>query len=135
VSEVADLPVIASAADLRKVLEAELGYCTCAYADGAPLLCDVLSLVKTRSETTEDWEAFVRASHALDARLQLDTAPGLATWFVYALCRAQFVEHNYNVTDLWITDKGRALLDALVRFPDPALLKEDGPYVQDTEPE
>jgi hypothetical protein len=121
---VADLPVIATAAALRQVLNAELGYCTCACADAVPFLRDVLLLVKARSEATTDWETFVRASHALDIRLQLDTASVLANWFVYMLDRANFVHHNYNVSDLWITDKGRALLDALERFPDPALLED-----------
>lgn len=114
-----NLPLFESAAQLREFLRAELGYCTCAYNDAVPLLHDVLRMVKLRSESPHDFEAFKHVSHAIEDRLLFHSAPALANWFVYALDRADLAYHNYNVMDLWITDKGRCVLDALDRFPDP----------------
>ncbi len=119
------LPQIASAAQLREFLRAELGYCTCAFADTVPLLKDVLRMAKVRSDSLEDMEAHKRIWHALEDRLLVKLAPALANWFVYTLDRADLVHHNYNVLDIWIMDRGRLVLDALDRFPDPALLEDD----------
>jgi hypothetical protein len=119
-----ELPEMTSVADFRRVLQAELGYCTCAFAGAIPLLRDVLLLAKRRTASTGDFDEFKRISHELDAALRIDTASGLASWFVYSLDRAGLVTHNYNVTDLWITPKGEAVLDALERYPDPASIEE-----------
>jgi hypothetical protein len=119
------LPPIGNSADLRVVLEAELGYCTCVSDDAIPLLRDILRLAKARSESLNDIELFKRESQALEDRRMHAKSPGLASWFVHGLERAELVHHNYNVTDLWITNKGRALLRALEEFPNPALLMDE----------
>jgi hypothetical protein len=94
--------------------------------DAIPLLRDVLKYAHARSESvSSDIDLFKDVSHSLDDRLQLRSAPGLASWFVYSLDRAGMIYHNYNISDIWITEKGRALFAALERFPDPSLIEQD----------
>jgi hypothetical protein len=118
------LPPIESATQLREVLKTDLGYCTCAAGDAVLLLRDLLRYAKLRSDSLNDLETFKQASHDLASRLQLASVPGLASWFVYSLDRADLIYHNYNVTDIWITEKGREVLEALERFPNPAMLED-----------
>jgi hypothetical protein len=114
------LPAMSSWAELERVLRDELGYCGCgAYVDSVHLLRDVLSLTRERSAATADLAAFSSASRALEARLQVDTAPGLATWFLHVLDHHGLISHGLRATDAWITDRGQQLLDALERFPVP----------------
>ncbi len=104
----------ASWAELKKWLEQDLGYCGCsAYEDAVELLRDVLRIVRDRTDSTSDAEAFRRASEALEARLRFDDVPGLATWFLYSLDLHRLVWHGFRATDCWLTDKGRSLLAAL----------------------
>ena len=72
---------------------------------------------QTRSDCTHDVAAFATASRQLDASLPFEAAPGLAEWFVYGLDQRDLVSHSFRVNDVWITDKGRWLLEALERIP------------------
>lgn len=101
---------------LKKWLEAELGYCNCSHGATLPLLREFLTIVRDRSDSTSDNEAFSRHSRALEALLPLDSAPGFADWFVYLLDQRGVVQHNFRLTDVWITEKGRVLLGALEAF-------------------
>lgn len=104
---------------LLEVLKQELGYCTCAPDDALQVLHDVLQAAQDRTQSVNDREAFARASRALEVSLPLEAAPGFASWFVYSLHQRDLVWHGFRLTDLWITDKGRWLLQAIKRFPPP----------------
>src|SRR3954451_7615749 len=64
-----EFPEVADGNQLVAVLEAELGYCTCAGRVALPLLCDVLRLARERTDGTEDKAAFARAARELEALL------------------------------------------------------------------
>ena len=110
---------IADHEQLMDALKQELGYCTCASDDALQVLHDVLQAALDRTQSVDDPEAFARASRALEASLPLDAAPGVASWFVYGLQQRDLVWHGFRLTDVWITDKGRWLLQAIKRFPPP----------------
>jgi hypothetical protein len=114
-----ELPAILSYKHLVKILKEELGYCTCGSEDDLPVLQNILQAAQDRTEAVNDSEAFSRASRALEAHLPLDTAPGFASWFVYGLEQRNLIWHGFRLTDVWITDKGRWLLEALKRLPPP----------------
>lgn len=120
-----------SADEFREALKAELGYCTCAAHDALPLLRDILRLSRDRLDNSDDHDAFVQISHEISNRLMLTTAPGLASWFVYALHRAKLVKHAFNVPDLFITNKGRRFLDALEKYPNLRLSDDDNGHTVD----
>ena len=98
------------------MLTRELGYCPCACDDAVPVLADILQLAGDRADSTADDAAFARASRAIEERLALEAAPGIASWFVYTLEQRDLIWHGFRLTDIWITDKGRALLEALRRY-------------------
>jgi hypothetical protein len=115
-----ELPAILSYRQLVKVLKEELGYCACASDDDLSVLQDRLQMAQDRTEAVNDSEAFSRASRAVEAYLPLDTTPGFASWFVYGLEQRNLIWHGFRLTDVWITDKGRWLLEAIKRLPPPA---------------
>jgi hypothetical protein len=114
-----ELPAIHSYKQLVKILKDELGYCTCASDDTLSVLRDFLQAAQDRTEAVNDSEEFRRASRTLETRLPLDIAPGFASWFVYGLEQRDFIWHGFRLTDAWITDKGRWLLEAVKRLPPP----------------
>jgi hypothetical protein len=123
-------PPIESHASLLKSLEADLGYCTCAFADALPLLRDFLRLVVERTDGVQDTARFRRASERIVELLGSNGSTGMRSWFVYALDRAGLVMHNFNLYDVLIMDRGRSLLDGLERFPQPPpVLGEDAEQV------
>ncbi len=109
-------PPIDSGEALLATLRRELGYCDCAPEQAVPALRDFLRAARDRSDSTESAEAFDRASRSVESLLPLDDAPAQAAWFVYALLRADLVRHGFRLTDVWITDRGRLLLEALERY-------------------
>lgn len=114
---------IDSADALLRVLQADLGYCGCAYTDAVPYLHELLRRVAARTDSTHDGAAFSRLSQELEEWLLAQSESGVASWIVYGFEKAGLLYHGFNVFDLSITDKGRRLLAALDRFPDP----EPGP--------
>jgi hypothetical protein len=101
---------------LLKVLGAELGYCDCAAPDTLDLLLRFLRVVRRRSDSAREPVEFASASRELEACLPFQTLPAFAEWFVYGLDQRDLVSHNFRVTDVWITDKGTWLLEALERI-------------------
>lgn len=107
---------------LLAFLQAELGYCGCGYyEESLRTLRDVLQLASDRQNAMDNIETFSALTREVDAwRL---TAPGLSTWFIWWLDRQDFIWHGYNPSDIWITQKGQAVLDAIkahYNFPEPS---------------
>jgi hypothetical protein len=123
------LPAIDSHAALCKVLEERLGYCSCAYDTALPFLRDFLRLVVERTDGVQDAERHGRAYRALVELLQSAGSSAVQSWFVYALDRAELITHGFNLYDVWVMDRGRWVLDALERFPEPP-----PPQDEDAEP-
>ena len=111
-----EFPPIETRDQLLKVLGTELGYCDCASADALELLVRFLRVVQRRSDSSGDPVEFASASRELEACLPLKALPAFADWFVYGLEQRDLVSHSFRVTDVWITNKGRWLLEALERF-------------------
>lgn len=109
-------PALYSREVLLATLRRELGYCDCAPEETLSQLRDFLRAVQDRSDAVDDDEAFARASRDVENRLRLETAPALAAWFVYGLQQRDLVWHGFRLTDVWITDRGRRLLQALEKF-------------------
>ena len=107
-------PEVASREQLEAVLGSELGYCGCASGAALAVLRDLLRSAQERSDATGDPAAFARASRRLEALL--DGGGGWAEWLVYGLEQRDFVWHGFRQVDLWVTDKGRLLLQAVERF-------------------
>ncbi|HET6248267.1 MAG TPA: hypothetical protein VFE47_11260 [Tepidisphaeraceae bacterium] len=114
------LPEVTSHQQLLALLTAELGYCACAPPGAIAVVQAFLQAAADRSDSTADPEAFARHSQAVRACLPLESAPIFAAWFVYGMEQRDFVSHNFNMLDVWITDRGRRLLDFIKRFPPPA---------------
>ena len=112
----AALPVVDSREQLILALQQELSYCSCAPNEAIALLQNFLRIARERSDTTDDPNAFANASQKLEAILALDDAPALASWFIYGLQQRDLIWHGFRQTDTWTTDKGRRLLDAMLRF-------------------
>lgn len=72
--------------------------------------------VRRRSDSTSDPVEFASASRELEACLPFQALPAFAEWFVYGLEQRDLVSHSFRVTDVWITNKGRWLLEALERI-------------------
>ena len=108
---------IDSPASLLKALEDSLGYCDCAYDDTPTFLREFLRAAADRSDTTNEPERFREASERLVAFLKAGGSSGMRSWFVYLMDRADLVSHNFNLYDVWITDRGRWLLAGLEQFP------------------
>ncbi len=128
-----ELPTIQSYEQLIEILKEELGYCTCASHDALLVLRNFLQGAQDRTEAVNDSEAFSRASRALEGCLPLDTVPGLASWFVYGLEQRDLIWHGFRLTDAWITDKGRWLLEAIKRLPAPP--EEEEPAEREAAPD
>ncbi len=125
------IPLIRSHDQLIAVMEKELGYCGCAYFEEAILILrEALEIARDRREAfgRDDSDgAKARPEESLGAGLCVDSAPGLATWFLYFLDHRGFVEHGGNVMGCWITDKGLRLLDGIrSHYPPPAPSGERG---------
>ncbi len=114
------LPRVDTYPELVEILKKELGYCACAPDEAVGMLRSFLQAARDRTEATADGEAFSRASRTLEACLSLEAAPGVASWFVYGLQQRDLIWHGFRVTDSWITDKGRWLLEAIERLAPPA---------------
>lgn len=107
-------PDVTSREQLEAVLGAELGYCGCASGTALAVLRDLLRAAAVRTDATGDAAAFDQASAHLEDLL--DGGGGWAEWVVYGLEQRGFVWHGFRQVDLWVTDKGRALLRAVERF-------------------
>lgn len=101
------------------MLKAELDYCACAYTDAVPFLHELLRRVAARTDSAHDADAFRRHSAELEAFLLRQASSGVASWIVYGFEKADLLYHGWNVFDLTIMEKGRRILAALDRFPDP----------------
>jgi len=112
----AELPGIETREQLLQVLSIELGYCDCASAEALQLLARFLRAARERSDYSNDAVKFGSASRELEACLPLENAAALADWFVYGLEQRGLISHNFRITDAWITNKGRWLLEALERI-------------------
>jgi len=110
----AELPPIETREQLLRVLAAELGHCDCASADALDVLTRFLLAAQRRTDAAAGAE-FSTASRELEACLPFETHAGLSDWFVYVLEQRDLVEHNFRVTDVWVTPKGRWLLEAIQR--------------------
>lgn len=114
------LPDIIDRDGLERVLAAELGYCSCVGNDAINTLRDFLDLVRRRGEATANAVAFSEHSRALerftDATLSNAT---VGHWFILGLEQRGSINHGLRVTDVWITDRGRKLLNALNQFQQP----------------
>ena len=109
-------PPIETREQLLKVLGVELGYCGCATTDTLELLVRFLKAARKRSDSTQDAVEFASASREIEGCLPLQALPAFADWFVYGLDQRDLVSHGFRVTDVWITNKGRWLLEAMERF-------------------
>lgn len=107
-------PTIETREQLLQILSAELGHCTCASAEALDTLARFLEAAQKRTDAAPG-EEFSAASRALEASLPFEAHAGLADWFVYGLEQRDLVEHQLRVTDVWITSKGRWLLEAIQR--------------------
>jgi hypothetical protein len=105
-----------------------LGYCSCAYEDALPFLRDILRLILERSDAIadKDEERIRNAHQAVIQLLKKAGSPAMQSWFVYALDKADLVQHEFNLYDLLIADRGQWLLDGLERFPEPPREEEAG---------
>jgi hypothetical protein len=124
-TEPAEIP---SADALFRLMESELGYCGCAYTDAVPFLHELLRRVAARTDSVDDSAAFQRHSEELEAWMLHHASGGVASWIVSGFQKADLLHHGWNVFDLSITEKGRRVLVALDRFPDPQprLVSDDG---------
>lgn len=118
-------PPIESRAELERVLKADLGLCTCAHADTLPFLREFLRLVAERTDAMNDADRVRRVHQDLSEVLDSNGSAAMRNWFVYAIDRAGLVAHNFNLYDLMIMDRGRWILDALERFPQPVPLVDE----------
>ena len=119
-------PRLQSVDDLLAFLTEEFAYCGCGYyEESIRVLRDVLQFASDRQRAMEeDSESFSTITRMVDA--WSDESPGLATWFVWLLEKHDFIWHGNNVSDVWITSKGEAVLEAIkshYRFSD----SENGP--------
>lgn len=105
---------------LFSLLTADLGYCNCAYTDAVPFLHELLRRVAERSDAVSgDPETFRRLTEEFEAWIFEYASGGVASWIIFGFERAGLLYHGWNVFDLTLTDKGRRVLAALDRFPDP----------------
>lgn len=101
------IPPIQSFAELLRVLETELGFCTCASTDALPFLRTFLELAEKRTNACGNLPAFSRWSRALEDHLGNCDLP-YPNWFVYGLEQRDLIWHGLRVTDVLITDKAVA---------------------------
>jgi hypothetical protein len=104
---------------LYQLLKADLDYCPCAYTDAVPFLHELLRRIAARAAAVYDADAFSRRTAELEAWMLEHASGGVASWIVYGFERAGLLYHGWNVFDLSLTEKGRRVLAALDRFPDP----------------
>ncbi|HNI58138.1 MAG TPA: hypothetical protein PKZ00_11210 [Elusimicrobiota bacterium] len=114
---------------LLQHLKEETGYCACSDGSTLPMLERFLGLLQEKTthsnraaikkaeykDFAEDYAAYAK----VDAEIKqfLETPLGWTDWFVFGLEKAGLVTHNFRITDVWITEKGTALLKNLKRFP------------------
>jgi hypothetical protein len=110
---------IDSGAALFQLLKADLDYCACAYTDAVPFLHELLRRVAARAHALNDADAFRRITQEFEAWMLEHASGGVASWIIYGFERAGLLYHGWNVFDLTLTEKGRRVLAALDRFPDP----------------
>lgn len=115
-TEPAEIP---SANALFQLLEAELGYCGCAYTDAVPFLHELLRRVAARTDSLDDADAFQRHTEELEGWMLHHASGGVASWLLYGFHKADLLHHGWHVFDLSITEAGRRVLAALDRFPNP----------------
>ncbi|HEX6036764.1 hypothetical protein [Longimicrobium sp.] len=84
-----------------------------------PFLHELLRRVAARMDSGHDAEAFGRHTAELEAWMLEHASGGVASWIVFGFEKAGLLYHGWNVFDLSITEKGRRVLAALDRFPDP----------------
>ena|SRR6185369_5852374 len=106
---------ISNVDQLLAVLTEDLGYCGCGYyQESIKTLRDVLQFAYDRQAAVKDSEKFSSVTREVDKwRL---TSPGLTTWFVWLLDKHGYISHNFNPSDIWITDKGTAILGAIKNY-------------------
>ncbi len=114
-----DFPAIESGNALFEILKRDLGYCACAYEDAVPVLHELLRRVVQRSDSVKDLDVFYREAQNFEQFLFSQSSSGMGSWMIYTLEKADLLYHGSNVLDVWITRKGRWLLEALDRFPNP----------------
>ncbi len=104
---------INNAEELLAYLREDLGYCGCGYYEEAiRVLRDVLQLAADRQANTGDEERFAELTQSVH---QLVVAsPGLGTWYVWLLDKHGYIWHGFNESDIWITKKGKIVLQAIV---------------------
>lgn len=128
-----EVKAISNQEDLERYLRIELGYCGCAHGDEAiELLQDVLRIARERQLSLATPDPMVGCTHAyqqLMARVRCSEVPGLATWFLYLLDSRGLIEHNSNVTECAITDRGSRLLNAIERYWLPSNSEPSAPVV------
>ena len=137
--ETKDLPQIESGDALFTLLQADLSYCGCAYTDAVPFLHELLRRVAERSDAVSgDPETFRRLTEELETWIFEYASSGVASWIIFGFERAGLLYHGWNVFDLTITEKGRRVLAALDRFPDPqpslGPADDDAAYATDSDP-
>lgn len=118
-NEPAEQAEIQSGDALFSLLQAELSYCGCAYTDAVPFLHELLRRVAARTDALQDAEAFGRLTQELETWMFEHASGGVASWIIFGFERAGLLYHGWNVFDLTLTEKGRRVLAALDRFPDP----------------
>jgi hypothetical protein len=112
-----ETPDFADLAELRRHLRDLTGFCDCATDDALPLLREMLQAAAARSDAASGpAEAFRAQTEVVENLLSQSTRAGYACWFVYALERADLLTHGFNVTDIWITERGRKVLAGLLRW-------------------
>ena len=107
---------------LLELLKDLLGYCDCASSDALLALRGILRAAQDRADRASDAETFAEASRRISDLLGPEGRAGLGEWFVYFLEGRGLIRHGFRVTDLDITERGRALLRAIERFGRPIVL-------------
>ena len=119
-----NLPAQTNSSDeLLNYLRNDFGYCGCGYyEESIRTLRNVLQFAADRQASTEDSERFSAITRSVQQWVL--SSPGLATWFVWLLDKHGCIWHGFNETDIWITKKGTAVLNAIVTH---YLFREDDP--------
>lgn len=98
-----------------RVLNRELGHCTCGSDGTIPLLVRFLRLVNDRTDSLSDPDRYKEADKALTDFIESTGSPSLMCWFIYFLEKLDFVTHGFNIFDVTILEKGRNLVSAFER--------------------
>jgi len=109
---------------LEEVLQDEVFYCGC---DQNRAAVEVLRAVLDGAQewkdgliaNPQDSAQMERGRSAILSRLNYESNPGLAVWFLYWLDHLGLIEHYSIASVSAITDKGRWLLDGIKRLYPP----------------